>query len=88
MRESDADDQRGRGPSRPWEDHWLIAVLLALGLLWMGILLAEVPGQPENRRLGNEIASPSAATATSKTPHDIHRAAEAAQPSDARPFPI
>jgi len=42
MQESDTHDQHGHNPSSPWDDHWLIAALLALGMVWVGVSLADV----------------------------------------------
>jgi len=51
MQESDTHDQHGHNPSSPWDDHWLIAALLALGMVWIGVRWPTYPGQPASKRL-------------------------------------
>lgn len=77
-------DRPGHSPSSPWDDHGSIAAMLALGMVWLGVSLAHVPGQPASKRFGNEIATSSTATATDTTRRSqgSHRAARVAAPSE------
>lgn len=81
-RTHDPRDQLGHSASSPWDDHGSIAAMLALGMVWLGVSLADVPVQPANKRFGNEIATSSTATDTTKGPQDSHGAVRTVAPSE------